>query len=373
MNPYELDVVAGEVDDGSDWDALVAKSPRAPYQQSTNWAEVKAGQGWRSARVMITRDGSIDGGAQLLYRPLPLLGGIGFVARGPILASGDPALAAATAEGVERLAAASGVAYLIVQPPKQQAEIMAAQLLGDGYRTAPEIMAPHNTTTDVLDLSQGEEAILASMRKSTRRRVRLAQRRHTIVREGGRADLPLLHSLLTTTARRRGFSPVPASSVETAWSTMAPAGMLRMAVAEVDGEPVSAFLWVAFGDTMNCWRGGWSGEHSRRQPNVALDWAGIRWAVERGLRWYDFHGKDMYTQGFGGTRETSPGPLERVTNPLLRPLYPPALHRVLDSHGMCQVKQVIRSRGWQPSWKVAASFGEGGDQAEMAGQIGSQH
>ena len=51
-------------------------------------------------------------------------------------------------------------------------------------------------------------------------------------------------------------------------------------------------------------------------------------------------------QGFGGTREKSPGPLERVTNPLLRPLYPPALHRVLDSNGICRLKQIIRSRGW---------------------------
>jgi peptidoglycan pentaglycine glycine transferase (the first glycine) len=359
IGSYQLDVVAGKEDDGSDWNAFVTKSPRAPYQQSTWWAEVKASQGWRSARVTVTCDGSIHGGAQLLYRSLPLLGGIGFVARGPILASGDPALAAATAEGLKRLAAASGVAYLIVQPPKQQAEVMAPQLLGDGFRAAPEIMAPHNTTTDVLDLSQGEEAILASMRKSTRRRIRVAERRHTIVREGGSADLPLWHSLLTTTARRGGFSPPPASFFENAWSVMAPNGMLRMAVAEVDGEPVSASLWVAFGDTMNCWRGAWSGEHPHRQPNVALDWAGIRWAVERGLRWYDFHGKDLYMQGFGGTRETSPGPLERVTNPLLRPLYPPALHRVLESHGMCQLKQVIRSRGWQGSWEDAASFGKG--------------
>ena len=132
---------------------------------------------------------------------------------------------------------------------------------------------------------------------------------------------------------------------------MVPAGMLRMAVAEVDGEPVSAFLWVVWGDTMNCWRGGWSGEHRYRRPNEALDWAGISWAAEQGLRWYDFHGDVDYTQGFGGSRVTSPGPLERVMNPLLRRMYPQALHRMLDSQGISRLKQIVRSRGWPGSLK----------------------
>jgi CelD/BcsL family acetyltransferase involved in cellulose biosynthesis len=155
--------------------------------------------------------------------------------------------------------------------------------------------------------------------------------------------------LLVATAKRRGFSPPPFSFFDAAWSAMAPSGMLRMAVAEVAGEPVSAFLWVSFGDTMNCWRGAWSGEHSNRRPNEALDWAGIRWAAAHGLRWYDFHGDADYTRGLGGSRMTSPGPLERVTNPLLSRMYPEALHRLLDTQGVSRLKQIIRSRGWPGS------------------------
>jgi peptidoglycan pentaglycine glycine transferase (the first glycine) len=351
---HRLHIVAGE-DDGSEWDAFLAKAHRAPYQQSSSWARVKAGQGWHSARVTVTRDGSIHGGAQLLYRSIAVVGAIGFVARGPILASDDPALAAVAAEGLERLAAACGVTYLIVQPPEEHAEVMTPQLLGDGYRTAPEIMAPHNTTTRVLDLSHGEEALLASMRKSTRRSVRLAQRRGAIVREGGAADLPVFQSLLTSTARRRGFSPPPASYFEVAWTTMAPEGTLRMAVVEVDGAPASACLWVVFGDTMNCWRGAWSGEHCDRRPNEALEWAGIRWAAAQGLRWYDFQGDTDYARGFGASRVTSPGPLELVMNPLLRRMYPPTLHRVLDTQGISRLKQILRSRGWPGSLKEAGA------------------
>ena len=46
---------------------------------------------------------------------------------------------------------------------------------------------------------------------------------------------------------------------------------------------------------------------------------------------------------------TSPGPLERGTSPVLRRMYPQALHRVLDTQGVSRLKQVIRSRGWPGS------------------------
>ena len=253
--------------------------------------------------------------------------------------------------GLEQLALACHVTYLIVQPPRERADAMTPLLLRGGYRTAPEIMAPHNTTTGLLDLSQGEATILAGMRSSTRRNVRLAQRRGLTVREGDATDLPVFYSLLAATGRRRGFSPPSAPFFDAAWTIMGPVGMLRMAVAEFDGEPVSAFLWVVLGDTMNCWRGGWSGEHRYRHPNEALDWSGINWAARQGLRWYDFQGDSDYTRGFSGSSVTTPGPLERVPNPLHRRLYPKALHRMLDAPSIARLKQVVRSRGWPGSLK----------------------
>jgi hypothetical protein len=65
----------------------------------------------------------IDSRGQLLYRSIPLAGAVGFVARGPILATDDLALAAAAAEGLERLAASCNVIFFeaawdTVAPPE---------------------------------------------------------------------------------------------------------------------------------------------------------------------------------------------------------------------------------------------------------------
>src|SRR3989442_1488393 len=70
--PYTTAVLTGDDDPG--WDDFLTRVPRPPYQQSSVWARVKAAQGWRSALVTLTRDGSVHGGAQLLYRSIPLAG-----------------------------------------------------------------------------------------------------------------------------------------------------------------------------------------------------------------------------------------------------------------------------------------------------------
>ena len=62
-------------------------------------------------------------------------------------------------------------------------------------------------------------------------------------------------------------------------------------------------------------------------------------------------GDSDYTRGFSGSIVTSPGPLELVANPLLRRLYPRALHRMLDTPTTSRLKQVIRTRGWPGSLK----------------------
>jgi hypothetical protein len=100
-DPYHLHMSTAE-DGGATWDAFLAKAPRTRYQQSTAWAGVKAGQGWRSPRVTVMSNGSIHGGARLQARPIPLAAAVGSVAGGPVLGSDDPALAAAAAEGPER-------------------------------------------------------------------------------------------------------------------------------------------------------------------------------------------------------------------------------------------------------------------------------
>ncbi len=76
------------------------------------------------------------------------------------------------------------------------------------------------------------------------------------------------------------------------WNLFRPSENARLFISEFEGKPVSAQLVIAIGDTVIAKRIGWSGEHARLQPNIALDWATIRWAKANGFRRYDLEGID---------------------------------------------------------------------------------
>ena len=59
--------------DPAAWDTFVAATPLAPYLQATPWAAVKAGNRWRSRRVIGVGGSGLVGGQLLMHRigPLP--------------------------------------------------------------------------------------------------------------------------------------------------------------------------------------------------------------------------------------------------------------------------------------------------------------
>ena len=79
---YQLRV-AHETEDPA-WDTFLAETPGGHHVQTSLWAQVRAAAGWRAVRVVARRGDGIVAGAQVLIRPLPLVGAIGYVPRGPL-------------------------------------------------------------------------------------------------------------------------------------------------------------------------------------------------------------------------------------------------------------------------------------------------
>jgi lipid II:glycine glycyltransferase (peptidoglycan interpeptide bridge formation enzyme) len=106
--------------------------------QSSAWARLKGLSGWRVARLVVTRQDFIVGGAQLLLRALPFLGGVGYVSKGPLIAVDDVQLHRLVIKAVHRVARAHRAQVLVVQPPGN-AQILARLLPGWGFRSNPKI------------------------------------------------------------------------------------------------------------------------------------------------------------------------------------------------------------------------------------------
>ena len=211
----------------------------------------------------------------------------------------------------------------------------------------------------MLDLSKDQDALLLSMRRETRREIKLALQSGICVREGNRKDLGILFRLMSVVAKRRGEPPTP-NNIEVfnvIWDNFHPKGYVKLLVAELAGKPISAGLIFTFGDTVRFWKYGWSGEEERKYPNHLLYWELIRWSRNNGFRYFDIvqvdsavtdhlslglavtdelksrrlYGPTLFKTGFGGTVRKFSGPWFRFKNPVARRVYSHIGQRIIST------------------------------------------
>src|ERR1700716_4261849 len=99
-----------------DWDAFLERTPGGSYPQTSLWAMAKLMAGFRTRRFTITNGEAIRGGAQVMYRRLPLGGTIAYVPLGPVLASDDSEILNLAIAHIHRMARQENVCFLAVQP-----------------------------------------------------------------------------------------------------------------------------------------------------------------------------------------------------------------------------------------------------------------
>ena len=271
-----------------EWDQFVAGSPGGDFLQTSQWAEVKRQVGWRAVRLAYKGGGSLLGGCQLLLRDLPVARSIAYVPRGPLARDRDPAVTVALLDALKRFARSEGIVYLKVQPPVDRQD-MVPMLLESGFVQSGLEAAP--TATTRLDLRRSDDQLLSAMRPNKRSGIRQAQRRGVTVRIGGSEDVGIIGELVGATGQRQGeFSPYPRRYYEQMWHSFSSHGQSCLLLAERDEQVLAFVLLIAFRDAALFKVGGWSGEGSDAHPNELLHWTGIRWAKDRGLRYYDFDG-----------------------------------------------------------------------------------
>jgi lipid II:glycine glycyltransferase (peptidoglycan interpeptide bridge formation enzyme) len=365
LSRYRL-VVSQEPSD-LEWDDFVATAIGGAYQQSSMWAQVKAVLGWRCARLVLRGPEGIIAGCQVLLRPVPWVGAIAYVPRGPLVAGHDPWALESLLEALHELAAQERILYLKVQPPPGRDD-MVVVLRARGFVKSTLDVAPAVTVR--VDLDRSLEALLAAMRHNTRTNILKAQRLGVQVREGGEADLGTFTQLLGATARRQGFSPHPRTYYEQMWRTFAARGHAHLLIAEHDGVALSSNFLLGYGDSTVYKAGGWSGTRGNIRPNELLHWAGMQWGRARRHRYYDFEGfkrsigqallsehpPDLSTNGvanfklgFGGDVTAFPGTYDRAYRlPLAGALrrFAPQLDRLMPlAHRALDTRWKARQRG----------------------------
>ena len=278
---------ADESDADRLWDEFLVGTAFPHHQQNTLWAAFKRSFGWRVLRTTVRRDSEIVAGAQMLIRDMRPFGKLGYVPKGPVFQSFSPELAREMVSALQATAQKEGVDVVLLQPSNEGWRF--SELLPEfGFQPCP--LDELSTATTSLDLFCELDLLFASMSESAQRRLRRSQTSGVVVRSGEAEDLPTFHRLLQATGKRQGFVPESLEYYRELWRVLKASGQVLLFLSEYLGEPLSGQLVVAFGDTVTAKRIGWSGNHAKVGPNVALDWATIRWAKANGYRRYDLDG-----------------------------------------------------------------------------------
>ena len=270
-----------------EWDAFVRAHPQAHLLQTSQWAELKGGFGWRASRaVLVDAQGRPVAGASILIRRVAGLK-IAYVPKGPLVDWADAALVAALLEAMEAESRRLGASALKIEPDLPDSMQNRAMLQGYGFAPSKQTVQP--VSTIVLDIAPDEQAILARMKSKWRYNVRLAERKGVTVREAGPNDLDAFNQLMQTTGRRDRFEVHSPAYYSMAFRLLVP-NCGAFLLAEAEGQPIGAIVVGMCGESAWYLWGASSSQERSRMPNHALQWAGIRWAKGRGARRYDFWG-----------------------------------------------------------------------------------
>ncbi|HXV91904.1 MAG TPA: GNAT family N-acetyltransferase, partial [Pseudonocardia sp.] len=143
------------------------------------------------------------------------------------------------------------------------------------------------------------DALFARLSGHARRNVRIAERGGVVVETSTGIEavrrFHTLHRTLRTDKYRLLAQPL--ALFERIWEAFAPGDAIVTALARAGDEVVAGAVFLVWGDVLYYKFGASLREHLALRPNDAVFWAGLRLAVERGLRLLDWGLSDLDQPG----------------------------------------------------------------------------
>ena len=301
MNSRNLSVRELTETDHDAWNHFVGSNPYGDVLQAWEWGGAKsAGGDWFPIRLAVLDDaGTIQAGALLLRRRVPVVGSFYYAPRGPILSDWSaPNLLDCLLNGIAARAKDDQAAFLKIDPAVPVEDDSVLALLQERGFAPPADADPQGfggtqpRTVMVLDIAgKTSEQPLMDCKPQCRRNIRISEKKGVeVLLDTTREHLKPFYEILRVTAERDGFRVRGLSYYETLWDNLVSQNLAKLALTRYEGQYLSGALCFVIGD--KCWYvyGASSNEHRNLMPNYGMQWAMINWAKERGCAIYDFRG-----------------------------------------------------------------------------------
>ena len=269
------------------------------FLQSHEWLKFQEDFGRRTFSV---EDENFS--AKIIEHVLPVVGRYFYVPRGPVIKNSKLQISNTKQITNEEFQITKGIQELVDLAKKENAgwirvEPNDSHLLDLIHSNWRVVKAPYDVQPKEIfriDISKSEEQLLGEMKSKTRYNIRLAQKHEVSVQVISNFKLQISKKYVDTflkltkeMAARQGIVPHPDEYYQKMFETF-PTEMLRLYVAEYNGNIISANLMLFFGDTATYLHGASSNSDRNVMAPFLLHWQAILDAKERGYKWYDFEG-----------------------------------------------------------------------------------
>ena len=296
----------------SDWDALAVERPGGHVLQSRAWAEHRRARGWTPLFAVAG-----DLRVLALTRSWPLVGGgSAYIPRGPAPTVPAESLGSVLWT-VTKALAGTGIDVVAADPEVPAADpAWRAWLRRARFHPIDEIQPSRHRVTLPLDRSADEESVLAAIAKSTRQRIRKAEKQGVVVArhdarapaapgdgfataaEPAEAALDRFYDLLLETGERRDFRFGPRRDFVAWWTRALSAGhlvLLEARDASRSGDPLAALILYRHGGRLSTVHSGDHAASRRSHPGAPhlLRWRAIQLAIREGCTEMDLGGVDV--------------------------------------------------------------------------------
>ena len=317
-----------EVISESDFRAFAKTSPYKSFMQTPEIANLREQNGWTPYYFAVKQDEKILAATMAVAKPTFLGKSLYYTPGGPLMDLEDTKLTNFFFKHLKQfIKTHNGYAlridpyYELIQRDRDGQIVPGGfnhqkalnNLTKFGFKTISDSDQPKYLFALDIDGRTPDE-LLASFKRNTRNHIRKAEKMGVKVRELKKSELNVLKQITESTSIRRGFADRPLSYYEQMYDLFLPKDEVKFIVAEADKIPLSAAMFMTYGDEIIYLFSG-SDEKYMKEYNAQylIQWHMIKYAAEHHFKRYNFYGiqglpdpnaKDYgvynFKKGFGG-------------------------------------------------------------------------
>lgn len=307
-----------ELLDPEEFRKFADKSPYKSFYQTPEIAKLRESSGWTPYYFGVRNGDKLVAASLVVAKPTFLGKSTYYAPGGPLLDYEDATLTDFFFKNLRKYAKSHNGYVLHIEPYYEliqrgrHGEVVEGgfnhyqaqqNLKNAGFTPLPESDEPKYAFAMDLD-GRAPDQIFKDMKANTRNRIRKAEKKGVTIRELGREELNIFKQITESTSNRRNFQDKPLSYYEQMYDLFHERGEVMFILAEADGTPMSAAMFMTYGDEVIYLFSGSAEEYMKEYgAQCLIQWHMIKYAAEHGFKRYNFYGiqglPDPKSPGYG--------------------------------------------------------------------------